>query len=106
MGLYIYVSNEDRITKRKVSDEMVNEEFQAALKYDPSLMIEQYDRKIKKGFFKYENEILFNIYHETPANDGAAYQARLQMSASGQKTGVIAYLHGIVNGAMAQKSIF
>lgn len=105
MGLYIFITNECRTKKRKVADEIINNEFQEALKYDPSLMIEQYSRRRKKGFFKYENEIYFNIYHETAAHDGTAYQARQQMSASGQKEIVIAYLHGIINGSMHTKPI-
>ena len=102
MGLYMYVSNEDRITKRKVSDEIVNEEFQEALKYDPSLMIEEHFHRIVRGKFKkhIEEKITYSIYHETPASDGSAYQARLQGSGSGDKKVVIAYLHGIINGCV------
>jgi hypothetical protein len=36
MGMYMYVSEQDRTTKREVEDNEVNEEFQEALKYDPS----------------------------------------------------------------------
>lgn len=98
----MYVSNEDRITKRKVTDAMVNEEFQEALKYDPSLMIEEHPHKIIKGVFKkrVEDRTQYSIYHETPAHDGTAYQARLQGSGSGEKKIVIAYLHGIINGVI------
>ena len=102
MGLYMYISEQDRITKRKVSDEYVNEEFQEALKYDPSLMIEEYHNKVRKGLFKKVDEVRYSVYHETPAFDGSAYQARLQSSGSGDKKIVVAYLHGIVNGAVHQ----
>jgi len=105
MGLYMYVSNEDRITKRKVSDEIVNEEFQEALKHDPSLMIEEHKPVFKRKLFSYwaknrEPETTYSIYHETPAWDGSAYQARLQGSGSGTRKVVIAYLHGIINGSV------
>lgn len=102
MGMYIYVSYEDRISKRKVSDKELNEEFQEALKYDPSLMIEEVLKRIKKGWFKSTQtaEYYYNIYHETPAFDGTAYQARYQCSGSGEKRIVTAYLHGIINGCV------
>ena len=100
MGMYMYVSEQDRTTKRKVEDKEVNEEFQEALKYDSSLMIEQSIQVIKKGWFKKESVPFFQLYHETPAHDGSAYQARYQMSGSGEKRIVIAYLHGIINGCV------
>ena len=102
MGMYMYVSEQDRVTKRKVSDEELNEIFQEALKYDPSLMIEEVLRRIKKGWFKSTPtvEYVYNIYHETPAHDGSAYQARYQFSGSGDKRTVTAYLHGIINGCV------
>lgn len=102
MGLYVFISNEDRITKRKVSDKVINDIFQDALKCDPSLMIEKYThlKKIKKGWFmyKYIEEDRYNVLHETPALNGSAYQARLQSSGSGEKKIVLAYLFGIING--------
>ena len=101
MGMYMYVSNEDRILKRKVSDKELNEEFQEALKYDPSLMIEESQRVIKNGWFgKKEAFTFYQLYHETPAFDGTAYQARYQMSGSGKKHIVTAYLHGLINGCV------
>jgi len=107
MGIYMYVSSEDRITKRKVTDSVVNEEFQEALKCDPSLMIEEHPRKVVKGVFKkrVEDKTYYSLYHETPAHDGTAYQARLQSSGSGEKNIVIAYLHGIINGYAAGNKI-
>jgi hypothetical protein len=100
------VSEEDRITKRKVADEKVNKSFQEALKCDPSLMIEEHKRYKKKWFKNEYKEIKvwWDIYHETPALDGSAYQARYQFSASGtNKETVIAYLHGIINGVTHSK---
>lgn len=105
MGMYMYVSEQDRVTKRKVLDKDVNEEFQEALKHDPSLMIEEYEYVPKRRFFSswfIDNrpEKWYSVYHETPAADGSAYQARLQSSGSGEKKIVIAYLHGIINGCV------
>lgn len=102
MGMYMYVSEQDRITKRKVEDKEVNEELQEALKYDPSIMIVQNNQTIRKGLFKKETVPFFEVYHETPARDGFAYQARHQISGSGNRRIVIAYLHGIINGHVNQ----
>jgi len=105
MGLYMYVTNEDRVNKRKVSDAFVNEEFQEALKHDPSLMIEEHIPKPKSGFFSWKDEEPhYSVYHEEPSHDGSPYQARLQASGSGSKPVVVAYLHGIINGATAQQN--
>jgi hypothetical protein len=97
MGMYIFVSEQDRIAKRKVTDSEVNESFQEALKCDPSLIIEERTAVIKK-WFKTTEKIIYSLYHETPALDGSAYQARWQHSGSGSKEIAIAYLHGIING--------
>lgn len=104
MGMYMYVSEEDRILKRKVDNKEVNESFQAALLCDPSLMIEEH-KKYKKKWFKKEYvqvDIWWDIYHEAAAYDGSAYQARWQISGSGKKEVVLAYLHGIINGVTHQ----
>lgn len=106
MGLYIYVSNQDRTEKRKVSDETINTEFQEVLKHDPSLMIEEHTNIVRKGFLKRRAEVkTYSVYHETPALDGSPYQARLQMSGSGEKKVVIAYLHGIINGCTCRVTV-
>ena len=97
----MYVSEEDRILKRKVDNKEVNESFQAALLCDPSLMIEEHKYIIKKWLFGREiNKTTYSIYHETPAFDGSPCQARFQSSGSGEKHVVIAYLHGIINGSV------
>ena len=104
MGLYMYVTEEDRILKRKVSDEFINEEFQEALKHDPSLMIEEHThpKRVRNGWFSYRLVVdtWYSVYHETSGRDGLPYQARLQSSGSGEKKIVVAYLHGIINGAV------
>ena len=99
MGMYAFVSEQDRVTKRKVTDEELNEDFQEALKYDPSLMIEERYEYIRKKWYKKKEVVTYyQIYHESPAFDGSAYQARYQFSGSGEKRIVVAYLHGIING--------
>jgi hypothetical protein len=96
------VSDQDRITKRVVKDKDVNEDFQEALKHDSSLMIEENYHLKKNGWFgKKERVAWYQIYHETPAYDGSAYQAIYHTSGSGEKRIVIAYLHGIINGSTA-----
>lgn len=101
MGMYMYVSEQDRTDKRRVTDDGVNEEFQEALKHDPSLMIEEIRTvRVRRRWLKREElvTVYYNLYHETPARDGSASQARYQSSGSGDKRVVIAYLHGIING--------
>lgn len=105
MGLYTYITETDRINMRKVKDINVNELFQEALEHDKSLMITERVETIKEGLFKKSKEVsFFTVYHETPAFDGSAYQARVQSSASGSKSIVIAYLYGIINGALSVKN--
>lgn len=101
MGLYIFVTDQDRIDKRKVNDPEVNEAFQESLRVDPSLMIEERLHIIRYGILghKKRKEVRYTICHETPAFDGSAYQARVQFSGSGNKSIALAYLHGIYNGA-------
>lgn len=100
----MYVSEEDRTTKRRVTDEDVNSEFQRALEHDPSLMIEERQRIVKNGWFGKKRTVsFFQIYHESPAPNGSAYQARYQISGSGYKDVVIAYLHGIINGSISRQ---
>ncbi|WP_207507003.1 hypothetical protein [Telluribacter humicola] len=99
MGLYMFVNEDDRIAKRKVSDKDINESFQEALKCDSSLMIEEHVHVKKGGFLRKDKvETTYTLFHETPALDGSPYQARYQFSGSGEKQVVMAYLHGIING--------
>lgn len=97
MGMYIYISEEDRKTKRVVEDAQMTEVFQEALRYDPSLMIEQRTKTVKKGWFKKGQITYFNLFHETPGADGSAYQARYQITGSGDREITTAYLHGVIN---------
>lgn len=105
MGLYIYITEKDRVNMRKVKDINVNELFQEALEHDDSLMISGRIDVKKRGFFKKPVEIShFTVYHERPAYDGSPYQARIQTSASGSEAVVTAYLYGIINGAFSVKN--
>lgn len=105
MGLYTYITETDRINMRKVKDIDVNEIFQEALEHDKSLMITERVETIKKGLFKKPQRVsYFTVYHETPALDDSAYQARVQLTASGSKSIVTAYLYGIINGALSVKN--
>jgi len=102
MGMYAYITDEDRITKRRCDDPEVNEAFQGAVALDPSLMIEQ-RVEYRPGKWIWSKDVpytYFNLYHETPAFDGSAYQMRYQASGSGSKQIVMAYLHGIYNGIL------
>ena len=105
MGLYTYIEETDRINMRKVKDINVNDIFQEALEHDKSLMITERVDTIKEGLFRKPKKVsYFTIYHETPAYNGSAYQARVQLSASGSKEVVVAYLYGIINGALSVKN--
>jgi len=107
MGMYMYVSEQDRIEKRKVSQKAINDIFQEALSYCPSLMIEERVRYESKriGLFRFTKLAVYtyNVFHETPALDGSPYQAMYMSCACGNVNVVFAYLYGIINGAMAQK---
>ena len=99
MGMYCYITESERKTLRVCEDKEVNDLFQEALLADPSLMIEQRYMYIKRGWLKgHERVVYFNVLHEHPAHDGSAFQARYQVSASGKKSVVMAYLYGIING--------
>lgn len=63
-------------------------------------MIEEYTHAVRRLWRKDVFETRYTIYHESPAFDGSVYQARCQISATGEKNVVVAYLHGIINGAV------
>lgn len=98
----MFLSEWDRERFSKVSDKELNEEFQEARKYDNSLLISEYT-KITRYLWKRDiSETMYQVYHDTNPNE-ETYQAIYQMSGSGSKGLVIAYLHGIINGANAEK---
>jgi len=103
MGLYIYLTDQDRISMRKVADVELKEIFDEALQHDKSLMISAINHTEKQGLFKKPKQtIRYSIYHECFSNGNPAFQARQQISASGSKQIVIAYLYGIINGSLSR----
>ncbi len=103
MGMYIFVTDWERERYSKVHDnDILDEEFQEARKYDNSLLIKEHTVFHKHFWKPMTCETTYQIYHETHPNE-SPYQARYQMSGSGRKETVIAYLHGIINGAIATK---
>ena len=103
MGLYAYISEHDRDNWRKVADVELKEIFDEALTHDETLMIDSINHTEKQGFFKKPKQtIRYSIYHECFMNGHPTYQARQQISASGSKQLVVAYLYGIINGSLAR----
>lgn len=94
----IYLSDKDKIKLRNPkSNSYLIAEFREALKCDPTLMIIEEETNL--GFLFTKRGYLYTVYHELFNDSGnSIYQARKQISASGQLDVVIAYLHGIVNG--------
>jgi len=105
MGLYMYLTDYDRIKMKSVLfNDNINTELQEALKYDNSILISSYER-ITKHWFKIDTvETFYQVYHDVNPNE-SPYQARLQSSASGKENVVIAYLHGIINGIEHNKKL-
>lgn len=104
--MYIFVNKADLVNMRSVSDIELNNLFKEAISYCNRLMIEEVHgfKKVRKSIFKTEtiSHITYNVYHETPAFDGSAYQAMYMSCASGDAEKVSAYLYGIINGALSQ----
>lgn len=104
MSAYIFISDSDKVKMSSVDDKDVNALFKEASEHDPSLLIEQRTHVTKKWFSE-TIEQRFSVYHESPAFDGSAYQARYSMCGSGSKDVVIAYLYGIINGSFANQRL-
>jgi len=105
MGLYMYITDYDRIKMKSVEfDDYLNSELQEALKYDDSILISSYDRFTKHWFKMTTVETFYQVYHDVDTSK-SAYQARCQQSASSNKDIVIAYLHGIINGIEHNKKL-
>lgn len=104
MGLYVYITEEDRKNWRKVADIELNELFNEALEHDETLMISSYNKIERKELFKKQiNTIRYSVYHECFMNGKTTYEARYQISASGTKQIVMAYLYGIINGSLSKQ---
>ena len=103
MGLYIYLTDQDRINMRKVADVELKEIFDEALQHDKSLMISEFNHIERQGLFRKKKQIIrYSIYHECFSNGNPTFQARQQISASGSKQIVVAYLYGIINGSLSR----
>lgn len=94
MGIYKYITDFDRENLRKVKDQDLNEIFRDALEVDPTLMISE-TTSVKLWWSK--TVVKYSIYHEIFIDGETAHEARLQISASGSKQLVTAYLFGIIN---------
>ena len=103
MGLYAYISDQDRINWRKVEDVELKELFDEASQHDETLMITENSFLERDGFFKKLKKVTtYTIYHECFMNAKPTFQARQQISASGTKQTVSAYLYGIINGSLSK----
>jgi len=102
MGIYIYLTEQEKPLMKKVQCAELNELFKEALFYLPTLLIYEKCREVNYGFLwlKTKYEYFYDVYHEHPDFNGGTYQARLQLSASGSKERVSAYLYGIINHAL------
>lgn len=100
MGVYILLSTWNIENMRKVEDKDIQEVFEEALAVDKSLMIDSSSwRERKKWYKKKETVREYSIYHEQFSESGKSlFEARQQLSASGSKKVVLAYLYGIING--------
>ena len=83
MSAYIFLNNIDRRVMRSVrSSNAINELLKEALEFSPTILISEYTKVRYKGIFR--KKILdthYTVYHESPAHDGSAYQAKVQISA-------------------------
>lgn len=105
MGLYMYINAQDRIKMRNLKDSSVKEIFDEAREFDPTLMISELVTYERSGIFSKKKEVSsYSIYHEVFLQNGnPAYEARQQLSASGSKEVVMAYLFGIINGGRSER---
>lgn len=100
MGMYMYITDGDRKRFRVIkSDPELKELFEEALKYDNSLLISEHSWTEKKWFRKSAVKNRYQIYHDCSPGY-SPYQAKYQMSASGDRKIIEAYLYGIINGAL------
>jgi hypothetical protein len=106
MGMYMFINESERKRMKTIEDKEINEVFQEALKYCPSLLIQQNNtlKRVKRFLSsKIVESASFTVYHDEPAYDGSAYQARYQICGSGDRSIVFAYLYGIINGGLAEQ---
>lgn len=103
MGIYVYITEQDRVSMRKVTDPELQELFNEAHSYDESLMISECHYPVKRRFIGYKTELRYQIYHESGKPNEPAYQAKQMICASGDLKVVKAYLYGIINGYLHSK---
>lgn len=103
MGAYMYLTEWDRERYSKVNyDEELDKIFQEARTFDKSLLISEYP-VFKTHFWRPKTvETKYTIYHDCNPSK-SPYQARYQITGSGSRETIIAYLYGIMNGALSQK---
>lgn len=100
MGLYMYITEADRKRFKKVTtDKELKDLFEEAVELDNSLLISEHSWTEKKWFKKPIIKHSYQIYHDCSPNK-PAYEARYQLSASGDKNVVMTYLYGIINGVL------
>lgn len=105
MGLYAYITDNDRINWRKVDDPGLKEIFEEALKHDETLMISSNEYYQNNGFWRKKTLVIhYSVYHECFVNCKPVFQAKQQISASGSKQIVLAYLYGIINGSLSKSN--
>lgn len=103
MGMYIFISEEDRKRMKRVdSDQELNELFQEALQYRPDLLISEYCYyKTVGNIFnrKKVKDFEYRLFVEENSYDGSAYQARYMSCAQSKET-VIPFLYGVINAGL------
>ena len=98
--MYMYITDGDRTRFRVIkSDPELAELFKEAVELDNSLLISEHSFKEKRWFRKPVITHRYQIYHDCSPGS-SPYQACYQMSASGDKSIIVAYLYGIINGAL------
>ena len=102
MGIYMYITENDRVAMREVKDQLLNKVFKEALEHDKSLMISEQFHLKKRGFFSRSKQVVtYSVYHDCEPEKNP-YQARQHLIASGEEDIIYAYLFGIINGSLAQ----
>lgn len=100
MGVYIYIDNYDKKRMKNVTDEDVNEAYNEAIKYDPTLLVSEsteiYYRKICLFLNQRKTKTVYKVYSEVIGDDGQSlYQAEQIPYATGNKRVAIAFFKGV-----------
>lgn len=107
MGMYRYVTEEEVKRMKTVSGDIgIDTLLQEALQYNQDLLVEEnfryYNKKGYRGWLLGEREkkFYYQVYFESPAYDGSAYQAMYVTSVGSARESVVTYLFGIINGGL------